>query len=165
LEADRATKLSAFWNRPAINMPIFNFICEVFCTYMLLIGLFLIDDRFEINPDPQATLFYSKGLKNVMTSLYIMMCILCLGGPTGFSSNPCRDLGPRLAHWVLPINGKGSSEFKFSLIINVAAFVGAALAAGSFLLLSYSIDNKSFIFLTVPLSRSSKGRAEPNPLI
>jgi glycerol uptake facilitator protein len=50
------------------------------------------------------------------------------------SCNPARDLGPRLAHFILPIKGKGSSEFKYGILINIAAFLGAAIAAGATIL-------------------------------
>jgi glycerol uptake facilitator protein len=135
LQADTATKLSTFCNRPAIDAPIFNFITETIGTFALLLGVSLIEDRMEIQKDVQSTNIYSKGLLHVMIGLYITVLILSLGGPTGFSCNPCRDLGPRIAHLILPIKGKGSSEFRYSLIINSAAFLGAALAAGAFLLL------------------------------
>jgi glycerol uptake facilitator protein len=104
-------------------------------TFTLLLGASLIEDRFSIQGNEQATLFYSKGLLPVMIGLYVTVLILSLGGPTGFSCNPSRDLGPRIAHYLLPIKGKGSSEFMYSLMINTAAFLGAVLAAGAFLLL------------------------------
>jgi glycerol uptake facilitator protein len=53
-----------------------------------------------------------------------MIEIMGMGGPTGISMNPARDLGPRLAHWIMPIPGKGSSEWKYALNINLAAMIG-----------------------------------------
>jgi glycerol uptake facilitator protein len=132
IEVDQNIKLSTFCNRPQINVPIFNFITETLCTFILLLGLLLLDDRFAIEPYQEISMFYHKGIEAVIISLYFVTCFICLGGPTGFSCNPCRDLGPRIAHYILPISGKGSSEFSYSLVINAAAFVGASLAAGSF---------------------------------
>jgi len=55
---------------------------------------------------------------------------LALGGPTGYAINPARDFGPRVAHAVLPISGKGGSDWGYALIPVVAPLVGGALAAG-----------------------------------
>ena len=55
---------------------------------------------------------------------------LSLGGPTGYAINPARDFGPRLAHAVLPISGKGGSDWSYALIPVVAPLVGGAIAAG-----------------------------------
>ncbi|MGC8974504.1 MAG: aquaporin, partial [Thermoproteus sp.] len=55
---------------------------------------------------------------------------LSLGGPTGYAINPARDLGPRLAHAVLPIPGKGSSDWSYGLVVPILGpFIGAAIAA------------------------------------
>jgi glycerol uptake facilitator protein len=135
LEADRAAKLSAFSNRPAIDQPVYNFICEFICTIVLLVGVNLIEERFQIQGKPEITLAYSKGMSHLMIGFYVAMCIMCLGGPTGFSANPLRDLGPRIAHFVLPIRGKGDSEWKFALLINAASILGGVASAGIFFVL------------------------------
>ena len=52
-----------------------------------------------------------------------------LGGPTGYAINPARDLGPRIAHAVLPIKGKGSSDWSYAWVPVVGPLIGGALAA------------------------------------
>lgn len=65
--------------------------------------------------------------------MLIFILILGMGGPTGIAANPARDFGPRMAHWVLPIPGKGSSEFYYGWIPVFAPFAGGCAATGLFL--------------------------------
>ncbi|KAI8892825.1 aquaporin-like protein [Globomyces pollinis-pini] len=129
VEADQAKKLSTCSTRPAIDAPVYNFICEFIGTFILSFGGSLIDDRLTIDPDTLTTSIYSRGLSPLITSFFIMTLVMVLGGPTGFSANPARDLGPRIAHALLPINGKGPSEWRYSLISNSAVFCGAIVGA------------------------------------
>ena len=62
---------------------------------------------------------------------------LSLGGPTGYAINPARDLGPRIAHAILPIAGKGSSDWEYSWIPVIAPIIGALISAGLFVLLGF----------------------------
>ena len=55
---------------------------------------------------------------------------LCLGGPTGYAMNPARDFGPRVAHFVLPISGKGSTDWGYALVPIIGPLIGGAIAAG-----------------------------------
>lgn len=64
-------------------------------------------------------------------------CGVCLGGPTGYAMNPARDLSPRLAHFILPIAGKGQSDWGYALVPIFGPFVGAAIAAASIHLIKY----------------------------
>lgn len=66
-------------------------------------------------------------------ALLVWVIGLALGGPTGYAINPARDLGPRIAHAILPIAGKGDNDWGYSWIPVVAPLVGAAIAAGLFL--------------------------------
>ncbi|KAJ3242179.1 hypothetical protein HDU81_006591 [Chytriomyces hyalinus] len=128
--ADQATKLSVFATRPAIFLPIHNFFVEMIGTAALIFGASLIDSRFKMIKDPQIQQAEGISLKPFLVGMYIMVLVLGLGGPTGFAANPARDMACRLAHWVLPINGKGSSEMWYGMVINTGMLVGGALGAG-----------------------------------
>jgi glycerol uptake facilitator protein len=72
---------------------------------------------------------FTQGLKPVVVGLLIVAIGLSLGGTTGFAINPARDLGPRLAHFVLPIHGKGSSDWSYAWVPIVGPLIGGALGA------------------------------------
>ena len=69
------------------------------------------------------------GLLPLIVGLLVVVIGLSLGGPTGYAINPARDLGPRIAHAVLPIAGKGGSDWSYSWIPVVAPIVGGILGA------------------------------------
>ena len=62
---------------------------------------------------------------------------LCLGGPTGYAMNPARDFGPRLAHFILPIAGKGKSDWGYALVPIIGPLLGGAIGAFSIHLIKY----------------------------
>ena len=72
---------------------------------------------------------YYAGLNPIILGGLIVSIGLSLGGTTGFAINPARDLGPRLAHFVLPIPGKGSSDWAYSWIPVIGPLIGGALGA------------------------------------
>lgn len=115
---DAAAKLAVFSTGPALRSPISNLISEIIATAVLILGiLFLGGTEF------------SQGLKPVIVGLLIIAIGLSLGGTTGFAINPARDLGPRLAHFILPIHGKGSSDWSYAWIPVVGPMIGGALGA------------------------------------
>ncbi|HMG00140.1 MAG TPA: aquaporin, partial [Gemmatimonadaceae bacterium] len=71
----------------------------------------------------------AKGFGPVLVGVIVMAIGLSLGGPTGYAINPARDLGPRIAHAVLPIAGKGSSDWGYAWIPVVGPTIGGVLAA------------------------------------
>lgn len=81
-------------------------------------------------------------LQPLYVGLFITCQVLGLGGPTGFSVNPARDLSPRIAHWLLPIPGKGPSEWHYGWIPVTAAFAGGAIGAELYLAISYQMGPK-----------------------
>ena len=83
-----------------------------------------------------------QALKPLYVGLFIVCQVLGLGGPTGFSVNPARDLSPRIAHWLLPIPGKGPSEWHYSWIPVTAALAGGAVGAELYLAISYQLGPK-----------------------
>lgn len=129
--ADQNAKLSIFCTRPAIFAPVFNFMCEFMCTAMLIYGALMISQqKHQLNSDLGRLFITFEGL---IIGFYIFVLILGLGGPTGIAANPARDFSPRLAHFVLPIPGKGPSEFYYSWIPFFASFAGGCAAAGLYI--------------------------------
>ena len=119
---DPTLKLLCFCTKPAIRSRWSNFIVEVIATAVLLIGvlgIFNLHNGVGLSSSPFAVgiLIFSIGLS--------------LGGPTGFAINPARDLGPRIVHSLLPIAGKGNSDWSYAWIPIAAPLIGALL--GSFL--------------------------------
>ena len=74
----------------------------------------------------------SPGFAPVAVGLLIVVIGMSLGGPTGYAINPARDLGPRIAHAVLPIPGKGGSQWNYAWIPVVGPLVGGVLGAFAF---------------------------------
>jgi glycerol uptake facilitator protein len=80
---------------------------------------------------------FSRGLQPLLVGVLVLGIGLSLGGPTGYAINPARDLGPRLAHALLPIAGKGPSDWNYSWIPVVAPIVGGIAGAGLFALIGF----------------------------
>ena len=118
--ADAASKLSVFCTAPAIrNLPA-NFLCEVIGTAVLLIGVLGI---FNTNNG------LAGGIGPYAIGILVFSIGLSLGGPTGYAINPARDLSPRLAHALLPIRGKGGSDWGYAWVPVVGPLVGAVIGA------------------------------------
>ena len=115
---DAGLKLGVFCTAPAIYNTPANIITEVIGTFVLVFGI------FGILANDLAT-----GLGPLLIGLLVLGIGLSLGGPTGYAINPARDLGPRIAHAVLPIAGKGGSDWGYSWIPVVAPIIGGILGA------------------------------------
>ena len=98
-------------------------ITEVIGTFVLVFGIL----AFFANEATAAT-----GLGALIVGLLVLGIGLSLGGPTGYAINPARDLGPRIMHAILPIAGKGGSDWGYAWIPVVAPLIGGALGAGAF---------------------------------
>lgn len=120
---DPGLKLAVFSTGPAIRNPAANFVTEVIGTAMLLLGVLALG--FGTNADGIGV----AGLTPLMVGFLVLAIGLSLGGPTGYAINPARDLGPRIAHQVLPIAGKGDSDWGYAWLPVVAPIVGGALGA------------------------------------
>ena len=120
---DAVTKLGTFCTIPAIENKWRNFFCEVVAT-MLLIFVILAIGNAENTPEVGL-----GGIGSFPTAMLIMAVGMSLGGTTGYSLNPARDLGPRIAHALLPIKGKGGSDWGYSWVPVMGPLTGAALAA------------------------------------
>ncbi len=113
--ADPEAKLGVFSTGPAIRNPMWNVITEVIGTFVLVYVILQFGNTpTEVGPLAVALLVVGIGAS--------------LGGPTGYAINPARDLGPRIAHAVLPIPGKGSSDWGYSWVPVVGPLLGGALA-------------------------------------
>jgi glycerol uptake facilitator protein len=107
---------------PAIRSYPSNFLCEVIATIVLVIGVAAIFGKAT----PSGPV---SGLGAYLVGVLVWGIGLSLGGPTGYAINPARDLGPRIAHAVLPISGKGSSDWSYALVPILAPLLGAFIAA------------------------------------
>lgn len=123
--ADKDLKLAVFCNSPAIRHTGYNLITEMIGTFMLTFGALAMSS-------PASSL---GTLDALPVGLLVLGIGLSLGGPTGYAINPARDLGPRIAHFFLPIPGKRDSDWSYSWIPVVGPIAGALLAAGVFSLL------------------------------
>ncbi|MBR2518293.1 MAG: aquaporin family protein [Selenomonadaceae bacterium] len=117
---DPATKLGVFATGPAIRSAGANFLCEVIATFFLMFVIWMIFSK------PVGALV--PGYGPYIVGVLIWALGLSLGGPTGYAMNPARDLGPRLAHAILPIAGKGGSDWGYAWVPIAGPLVGGALA-------------------------------------
>jgi glycerol uptake facilitator protein len=117
---DPGLKLACFSTAPAIRNPVSNIITEVIGTFVLVFCIL----AFFANDATAAT-----NLGPLIVGLLVLGIGLSLGGPTGYAINPARDLGPRIMHAILPIAGKGSSDWEYSWVPVVGPLVGGVLAA------------------------------------
>ena len=119
-----STKLAVFSCAPAIRSTLPNLISEIIGTFVLVIAVLFIGANE-----------FAQGLNTIVVGVLIISIGLSLGGPTGFAINPARDFGPRVAHFVLPIPGKGTSDWSYSWIPIVGPLIGGLLGAGLFKIL------------------------------
>ena len=117
---DPATKLGVFSTAPAIRSPMANFLCETIATFFLMFIIWMIFSK-PIGALPPGSGPYLVGV-------LIWALGLSLGGPTGYAMNPARDLGPRIAHAILPIAGKGGSDWGYAWVPVVGPLCGGLLA-------------------------------------
>ena len=117
--AEAQAKLAVFCTGPAIRSAGDNLAAEIIGTFVLLLGVFYI-------ASPTSSL---GALDALPVGLLVLGIGLSLGGPTGYAINPARDLGPRIMHAILPIPGKGGSDWGYAWIPVVGPCLGALLAA------------------------------------
>jgi glycerol uptake facilitator protein len=120
---DKGLKLAVFCTGPAIrNIPA-NALCE------FLVTIFLVVVGFAIGSKGVSATGLPGGFGPYLWGMLVWVLGLSLGGPTGYAINPARDLGPRIAHFVLPIAGKGDSDWGYALVPVLAPIVGGAVGA------------------------------------
>ena len=122
---DPESKLAVFSTTPAIRHPSANLISEIIGGFALVLALLAVISPANFAPGSDL----AKGFGPVLVGVIVMAIGLSLGGPTGYAINPARDLGPRIAHAVLPIAGKGTSDWGYSWIPIVGPILGGVLGA------------------------------------
>ena len=114
-EEDPGAKLAVFSTGPAIRTPAWNLVTEIIGTFVLIFVILV-----------------SGGTPTELGPLFVALLVVgignSLGGPTGYAINPARDLGPRIAHAVLPIRGKGPSDWGYAWVPVVGPIIGAVVA-------------------------------------
>ena len=127
---DPRTKLAVFCTAPEIRRTGWNFLTELIGTFSLLFIIFYITVGEITLSDNISTLPVGLGSVGALPVAFTVWVIgLSLGGPTGYAINPARDLAPRVVHALLPIRGKGGSDWSYAWIPVAAPLCGAALAA------------------------------------
>lgn len=135
---DPAVKLGIFATGPAVKHTPSNILSEFFGTFVLIGGLMGIGANE-----------FTEGLNPAIVGLLIVVIGMSLGGTTGYAINPARDLGPRIAHFILPISGKGSSNWSYSWIPVAGPLLGAAYATLFYKAIFEGTMTLSFVVATV----------------
>ena len=128
---DPAAKLGIFSTAPAIRNMGCAFLTEVIATFFLVFCIWMIFSK-QVGAIP-------PGFGPYIVGVLIWALGLSLGGPTGYAMNPARDLGPRIAHAILPIAGKGGSDWGYAWVPVIGPLCGALLA--------YAVANALGIFI------------------
>ncbi|WP_163653247.1 MIP/aquaporin family protein [Listeria sp. PSOL-1] len=118
---DQATKLGVFSTAPAIRHYTSNFFGEALGTFILVFGLLSLGSTK-----------FTEGLNPLVVGALIIVIGMSLGGTTGYAINPARDLGPRIAHFVWPIAGKGKSDWSYALVPVFGPLIGGGLGGLSY---------------------------------
>jgi glycerol uptake facilitator protein len=138
--ADPALKLAVFATGPAIRRSGSNFLTEVIGSAVLLFGILAIAANAQDLSRPgdvNLSVVFSRGLQPLLVGVLVLGIGLSLGGPTGYAINPARDLGPRVAHALLPIPGKGPSDWPYAWIPVVAPIIGGIVGAALYVVVSF----------------------------
>lgn len=127
-EPDPGTKLGVFSTGPAIRSYGWNLVTEIIGTFVLVFVILAFADYGDIKVG-------TPGGLGPLTALPVALLVVAigasLGGPTGYAINPARDLGPRIAHAILPIKGKGGSDWSYAWVPVIGPLLGGLIAAGA----------------------------------
>lgn len=120
---ERDLKLAVFATMPAIrNLPL-NLLTEVIGTFVLVFGVLALGANKPAN---------DSGLTPLLVGFLVWAIGLSLGGPTGYAINPARDLAPRIAHALLPIPGKGASDWSYAWVPIAGPLIGGVIGAAAY---------------------------------
>lgn len=122
---DKGAKLGVFCTAPAIRQPLANLITEIVGTFILVLGVLAVLSKDNLLEKSG----FDTGLAPALVGVIVFAIGLSLGGPTGYAINPARDLGPRIAHALLPIPGKGGSDWGYAIIPVLGPVIGGVLGA------------------------------------
>jgi glycerol uptake facilitator protein len=120
---DPGLKLSVFSTGPAIRNYGWNLVTEIIGTFLLVLGILAIVS----NVPP-----VESGLGPLLVGFLVAAIGLPRGGPTGYAINPARDLGPRIIHAIMPIPGKGTSDWSYAWVPVVGPLIGGALGGAAY---------------------------------
>ncbi|MFD7667406.1 MIP/aquaporin family protein [Streptomyces sp. NPDC059788] len=123
--------LGIFSTAPEVRNPAANLVTEIIATVALVLPLLFFgkNEGIGIGQVPGADAgVYGSGINVLLVALLVVGIGLSLGGPTGYAINPARDLGPRIAHALLPIPNKGTSDWSYAWIPVAGPLIGAALS-------------------------------------
>jgi len=130
---DRGAKLGVFCTGPEIRNIGANFVTEMIGTAMLLFGVLAIaanaNEFVGEASGVDLSVVFATGINPLLVGFLVWGIGLSLGGPTGYAINPARDLGPRIAHAILPIPNKGSSDWGYALVPILGPIAGGVLGA------------------------------------
>ena len=118
---DPGLKLAVFSTGPAIRNYGWNLVTEIIGTFVLVFGVLTITGPWNV--------FTGADLAPLLIGLLVLSIGLSLGGPTGYAINPARDLSPRIMHAILPIPGKGGSDWSYAWVPVLGPLIGGAIAA------------------------------------
>ncbi|MFG6148037.1 MIP/aquaporin family protein [Halobacillus sp. B23F22_1] len=135
---DPMAKLSIFSTDPAIDSPVSNLVSEIVGTFILVMGILFIGANE-----------FTDGLNPLIVGLLIVAIGMSLGSTTGYAINPARDLGPRIAHAILPIPGKGDSNWGYSWIPVLGPVIGGVYGGLFYQAVFEAAPNLPFWIMTV----------------
>ena len=135
---DKSVKLGVFATSPSINSKWSNLLSETVGTFALLFGLQFIGIHQ-----------FADGLNPLIVGVLVCAIGISLGGTTGYAINPVRDFIPRLAHYILPISGKGDSNWNYSWIPVFGPIVGGVLGVNMY---EFLFENTVNVYLYISLS-------------
>ena len=122
---DAGAKLGVFCTGPAIRDYPKNCLTEIIGTMILVLGVLAVLSPKNLLPNSG----FSTGFAPILVGVLVGSIGLSLGGPTGYAINPARDLGPRLAHALLPIHGKGDSDWSYAWVPILGPILGGVAGA------------------------------------
>ena len=125
LTESQASKLAVFCTGPAIRNAGANLLAEIIGTFVLVLGVLAILTPKNLNTAHG----WDVGFGPFLVGIIVWAIGLSLGGPTGYAINPARDLAPRFAHFLLPVHGKGPSDWGYAWIPVVGPIIGGLIAA------------------------------------
>jgi glycerol uptake facilitator len=132
---DANLKLAVFCTAPAIRKPAANFLTETLATMAFMFAVLAIGANAQTLAKPgdiDLSVVFSSGLQPLLVGGLVLGIGLSLGGPTGYAINPARDLGPRIAHFLLPIPGKRDSDWEYAWTPVVGPILGGVIGAQLF---------------------------------
>jgi len=126
---DPANTGGIFYTAPSVRAPVWNIVTEAVGTFVLITWV-VQSSPFQAGTGDASPQFGNSALGYAAVAFTVIAIGASLGGPTGYAINPARDLGPRIMYSLLPIKGKGSSNWSYAWVPIVGPIIGAAAALG-----------------------------------